>query len=95
MSRGTDQRDWITVPQVARAMNVDLQPREAWSVGSTIASMYQDRVGHLPTKDLRPKTTGAGSHCFAIYPPHWEKEIRATINAQVDNRSDQGRLFED
>ena len=81
--------------QVARAMNVDLQPREAWSVGSMIASMYQTRVGHLPTKALRPKTTGAGSHCFAIYPPSWENEIRAAIEAHVENRSDQGSLFED
>ncbi|HSG19281.1 MAG TPA: hypothetical protein VLA31_00795 [Burkholderiaceae bacterium] len=95
MARGTDQRDWITVPQVARSMNVELKPREAWSIGSMIASMYQTRVGSLPTKALRPKSCGSGSHCFAIYPPSWEKEIRAAISAQVDGRPDQGALFWD
>lgn len=87
--------DWITIPQVARAMSVELQPREAWSIGSEIATLYQRRVGAQPPKDLRPKTSGSGSHCFAVYPPAWEKTIRSVIEAHVADRRQQNTLFED
>ena len=87
--------DWIAIPQVARAMSVELSPREAWSIGSEVATLYQRRVGAQPTKDLRPKTSGSGSHCFAVYPPAWEKTIRAVIESHIADRRTQNDLFGD
>lgn len=74
-------------------MGADLDSRTAWSVGSIVAEEYVRRVGAQPPKDLRPKTNGPGSHCFAIYPPMWESLIRSTIQAHIDTERSQGDLF--
>lgn len=85
---------WITVPQVARAMGVELDNRAAWAIGSQVASLYAERVGTQPPKDNRPKTNGGGSHCFALYPPAWESTIRSVIEGHQDAERSQGDLFE-
>ena len=87
-------KDWITVPQVARAMGVELDNRVSWAVGTEVANIYADRVGAQPSKDLRPKSSGAGSHCFAVYPPAWATTIRSVITSHLDAARNQGDLFE-
>jgi len=79
--------------QVFRSLGIDPEPRLSWSVGSRIATMYKERYGDQPPKDNRPKTSGAGTHCFAIYPDDWRAEIEAEILAHEVARKNQGDLF--
>ena len=69
----------ITILDVCREMGVDLEPKAAWSAGSTMAEMWKDETGELPEKQLRTKTCGTGSHCFAVYPESWRERIREVI----------------
>ena len=84
----------ITVPQVAKAMGVVLESRVAWAVGSEMASQYQQAFGEQPPKENRPKTSGSGSHCFALYPPTWEERIRGAIEEHLEMQARQVGLFE-
>lgn len=84
---------WITVPEVARSMGAVLDSRQAWSVGSAIAAEYHKRCGMQPPKALRPKTSGSGTHCFAVYPPHWGPIIRRAIEAHLKSSARQPDLF--
>jgi hypothetical protein len=83
----------ITVPQVARLMGVTLDNKTSWSVGSEMAHTYQNEFGENPPKDNRPKTTGSGSHCFALYPAKWESKIRKVIEAHIEQQGKQNDLF--
>jgi hypothetical protein len=84
----------ITVPQVARNMGVTLDKKTAWSVGSEMASIYYREFGEQPPKDNRPKTNGAGSHCFALYPSSWEVKIKNIIESHVEHGRNQHDLFD-
>lgn len=83
----------ITVPQVARALGVELSNRAAWSVGAEMAARYVSEFGEQPPKDNRPKTRGGGSHCFALYPSTWEPVIRKAIEQHIEQAKHQGTLF--
>jgi hypothetical protein len=37
--------------------------------------MYIKEYGEQPPKENRTKTNGVGVHCFALYPPEWQKKI--------------------
>ena len=84
----------ITVPQVFRVMGIVPSNEEAWSVGARIATMYAEIYGEQPPKDNRPKTSGGGTHCFALYPPDWELRIREVIHDVVGFNRAQGSLFD-
>ena len=77
----------VTIAQVAAGMGRDLDARTAWAVGRTVALCYEDRTGQLPTKELRPKAAGRGSHCLATYPPEWIPTIRVAILNHLGKRS--------
>ena len=85
----------ITIPQVAKSMGVIMDNKTSWSVGSAMASMYEKEFGELPPKDLRPKTNGPGSHCFALYPANWQSKIEDVIRLHQDFAERQGDLFGD
>ena len=82
-----NKSDWVTIIDVAKALNVDLSSREAWEVGAAVRDAYEVACGHPPLKILRRKTNGGGSHCFAIYPisfrPHIERAILAVPRARA------------
>jgi hypothetical protein len=84
---------YITVMQVFNAMGIKPDKSTSWSVGSMIASEFANEFGHQPPKDNRPKTSGSGTHCFALYPRSWEPRIRAVIAKHVTAQSAQGGLF--
>ena len=83
----------ITVMQVFRSLNIVPEPSVSWSVGAQMATLYKQRHGEQPPKDNRPKTSGGGTHCFAIYPRSWEREIAAAILAHEQARKEQQDLF--
>jgi hypothetical protein len=87
-----DLSEWITVPDVVRGMKIELTPRLNWSVGNRMQNTYRRRFGKQPPKVLAEKTSGGGSHCFAIYPPEWRKEIEAVVREYRSEARRQGEL---
>ena len=84
----------ITVIDVMRSMNVEITPDLSWSVGAAVRERW--RMTHddeLPKKRLRSKTSGGGSHCFAVYPLEWDKIIREIVNSFTTQKQKQGELF--
>jgi hypothetical protein len=84
----------ITVPEVFRAMGLEPTPDLTWAVGAAVRDRYQERFGHLPEKKLRAKTSGTGSHCFAVYPADWREVIEECIKRVNAAKSAQPDLFE-
>ncbi len=83
----------ITVPMVFRALGITPSNELSWSVGSRVATIYAREYGCQPPKDNRPKTSGAGSHCFAIYPDTWAPMIRQIILAEKAAEDSQLDMF--
>jgi hypothetical protein len=83
----------ITTIQVFRALGIEPTSSQAWSVGARMAHLYTKEFGVEPPKENRPKTTGAGSHCFAIYPAHWQTIIEGVIKSVTDCERSQTDLF--
>lgn len=83
----------ITVMDVFRDMRLDPSPHLAWTVGAAVRRLYEARHGELPPKALRTKSSGAGSHCFAVYPESWRAEIERVISEHNPATSPQGDLF--
>ncbi len=83
----------VTVIEVAKSMGLELPNELAWQVGTSVASAYRKIYGQQPMKDLRPKTGGGGSHCFAIYPPTFVPVIQDAISRAGAEREKQESLF--
>jgi len=69
----------ITVVDVIRSMQIEPTPALTWMVGARVRELYYERMGVLPPKELRTKTAGIGSHCFAIYPAVMRENIEAIV----------------
>jgi hypothetical protein len=85
----------ITIIQVAKSIGVDLDNSTAWSIGSEMAAAYVDAFGEQPPKELRPKTSGSGTHCFAVYPYSWRAKIIDSIKSRQLIAKSQKNLFDD
>ena len=83
----------ITVPQVFKAMGVEPTNAQAWSAGARVATMYAEKHGQQPPKENRQKTSGSGSHCFAVYPRSWQARIKKVIAELVEFDRKQTALF--
>ena len=86
---------WISLHDVAERLGVQLTNGQAWEVGQTVARRWADCVGRQPRKDLRTKKNGAGSHCFAVYPPEWATVLEGVIKAVQPALRGQRDLFDD
>jgi hypothetical protein len=71
----------ITVMDVFRALNIEPDPNTAWMVGARVRERWRQEAGALPPKGLRRKTSGGGTHCFALYPAEWRPLIEAEIRS--------------
>jgi hypothetical protein len=81
--------EWITVHSVASAMGLVLTNDQAWRAGSGVMKLWVWETGSQPVKDNRMKKSGAGNHCFALYPPTavWRERIKRwieTVRAEDD-----------
>lgn len=85
----------ITIIQVAQSIGVNLDKATAWSIGSEMASVYVNEFGQQPPKELRPKTSGGGTHCFAVYPASWKARIVKAIRSRELIAKSQKNLFDD
>jgi hypothetical protein len=84
---------WFTVMDVFRDLRFEPEPRISWAVGAEVRQRYEERYGELPRKVLRPKTSGAGSHCFALYPPEMRPVVETIVREHNPDNSAQGDLF--
>ena len=83
----------ITVMEVFRAMDIKPDSRSAWKVGGRVSAMYKNHFGVQPPKENRKKSSGTGSHCFAIYPRDWMDNIVKVIDEVTDTKSSQRSLL--
>ena len=51
----------------------------AWAIGNLVRDAYWKQYGTLPEKGLRDKTSGKGSHCFALYPDEFLPAVDAIL----------------
>lgn len=65
----------FTIPEVGRALNIEPNNHLHWEVGAQARAIYEERYGRIPQKVLRSKTTGPGSHCFAVYPEYFRSVV--------------------
>ena len=77
-----------TVPARIRALGLEQETPKgnelAWRAGAAVREDWRDVVGEYPPKGNRPKTSGHGSHCFALYPVAWIERIDETIRRIAD-----------
>jgi hypothetical protein len=92
-SNGSDlvMANGITVVDVIRALGFEPEPELTWAVGNRMRDWFEKEYGLRPTKELRTKTVGIGSYCFAIYPPSlWDviagivREYQAELSRQLE-----------
>ena len=57
----------------------------AWAIGNLVRDAYWKRYGTLPDKGLRDKTSGQGSHCFALYPDEFLPVVDAILNRVLNS----------
>ena len=83
----------ITVIDVFHDLDLEPIPEDTWAAGNAARDLYLDTTGHLPPKELRNKTNGPGSHCFAVYPESWREELEEIVRLVAKRRANQLRLF--
>lgn len=83
----------ISVMDVFRELKVEPEPKLAWAVGGAVRRIWEERHGSLPEKQLRRKTSGGGSHCFAVYPDSMRAEIVGVIRSHETEAERQTSLF--
>ena len=83
-----------TVIQRLRELKFDATKRQRWEIGAQVRERWRDlHEGELPEKELRRKTCGEGSHCFAVYPKWFLKEIDSIIERHRLQSQRQQELF--
>jgi hypothetical protein len=53
---------------------------QSWTIGAMVRDAWVLEHSELPDKELRGKTKGPGSHCFAVYPESFVPTIDAIID---------------
>ena len=91
-----------TVPDRIRALGLEQGTQTgkelAWKAGAAVREAWRELTGEYPPKGNRPKTSGHGSHCFALYPLAWVERIdrivlgvATEIQAESDRQPDMFR----
>lgn len=84
---------WLTIPDVFRLLGYEPVPADTWAAGAAMREAYRGVTGEYPVKALRPKTSGPGSHCFALYPPDWLPKMKEVVKVVASEREKQFSLF--
>ncbi len=71
----------VTVIDRLRALGLEAGKRTRWELGAAVRQAWLHEHGELPVKELRTKSSGAGSHCFALYPPEFIPTIDRIVRA--------------
>lgn len=81
-------RAGITVPEMFASLGMRPTARQSWMAGAAARQRWKEIHGDLPDKALRTKTSGKGSHCFAVYQDSW-RDTLAKIVRRVSPRADE------
>jgi len=73
----------FTVIDVIRSMKLEPTRELTLSVGNRARALYQRKFGELPSKELRRKTRGTGTHCIAVYPKEFRPSVRKIVKEAV------------
>jgi hypothetical protein len=80
--------DKTTVPDRIRALGLEqgtpAGKELAWRAGAAVRDAWRKVTGEYPPKGNRPKTSGHGSHCFALYPVAWVERIDRIVLEVAD-----------
>jgi len=87
------RRGWFTIPEVFAALGYEPVKNDTWAAGNRARDAYEKATGSLPPKGLAPKTAGAGSHCFALYPAEWRSTVEQIVREVASQQRKQGSLF--
>lgn len=82
----------LTIIDVMKRLRIEPTPELTWRVGTAVRVAYENKHGRLPEKGLRKKTSGPGSHCFALYSPSFVPVIEKIIRAHRAEKKRQGDL---
>ena len=85
----------VTVPAMIAELNLKYSKRLAWAAGNLCRHRWEELTGEQPAKELRKKTLGGGSHCFAVYPESFRPEMKRLIESLQAADDDQLNLFDD
>lgn len=85
--------DHITVVDVFHDLGLEPIPEDTWSAGAAARNLYEEIVGQPPPLELRRKTNGGGSHCFAVYPSSWRPRLEGIVKSVAQVRAKQLTLF--
>lgn len=69
----------VTVIDRVVALGIEPEKHLTWAVGDAVRAKWEALTDSAPTKALRRKTSGTGSHCFAIYPEEFASEIDGIV----------------
>ena len=84
----------FTLIDVFRVLQREPEPRITWAAGAALRERWREgHDGEYPTKALRPKTAGAGSHCFAVYPMYFWPLAEQLVRDLAEQESAQLDLF--
>lgn len=83
----------ITVIDVFNDLGFEPIPEDTWSVGAAARNLYEEIVGQPPPLELRKKTTGSGSHCFAVYPSSWRPRLESIVKSVAKLKAHQLKLI--
>lgn len=84
----------FTLIDVFRIMQVSPLKEDTWPAGAACRIEYEKVYGHPPEKELRTKTQGCGSHCFAVYPWEFFGAASEIVQALHLERQSQMDLFQ-
>jgi hypothetical protein len=74
----------FTVIDVIRHLGYEVENDLSWTAGALLREAWFQKTGELPEKRLRKKTSGYGSHCFAVYPCRFQKEALVIVTKLAD-----------
>ena len=77
----------ITVVDVFRELNAPTDKRLTWRAGALVREAYRQRTGNDPVLKNRPKTSGHGTHAFAVYPVTFKRRITEIVKKVVDQNA--------
>lgn len=83
----------MTVIERLKERRLTMSKQQRWQLGAAARDRFIELTGRAPRKELRTKTSGAGSHCFAIYPREFEVELDALIDSYKAADDAQKKLF--
>ena len=74
----------FTVVDLIRALGYEVENELSWAAGNRLRDAWIANTGDLPEKRLRQKTSGRGSHCFAIYPRRFWPEALEIVSKMAE-----------